>query len=69
MEKKQGWEYGKRALERSRSRINQMLNNWDIEKDGEITPRKISKKINMGIETVYRHLDGFKKRINDINNK
>lgn len=68
MVKLQGWEYGKRALERSKSRIQNLLNAWDYEKDGEVTPRKISKKINMGIETVYRHLNDFKSIIRKINN-
>ena len=63
----EGWEYGKRALERSKSRIKDLLNQWDIEKNGEVTPRKISAKINMGIKTVYRHLNDFKYKISEIN--
>jgi hypothetical protein len=67
MVKLQGWEYGKRALERSKSRIQSVLYEWDYEKDGEVTPQKISKKINMGIQTVYRHWGEFRLRVLEIN--
>ena len=68
MEELKGWEYGNRALVRSKNRIQTLLNHWDYRKDGEVTPRKISKKINMGIRTVYRHWGDFKLQIFEINN-
>jgi hypothetical protein len=68
MEELKGWEYGNRALVRSKNRIQTLLNQWEYDKDGEVTPRKISKKINMGISTVYRHWGDFKLKISEINN-
>ena len=67
MSEKQGWEYGKSALEKSHIRISTLLNNWEYEKDGEVTHRKISIKIKMSIQTVYRHWSDFKLRILEIN--
>lgn len=68
MSKTQGWEYGQRSLEKSKSKIRCLLNEWDYEVDGEVTKGKISKKIKMGISTVNRHWSSFKMRILEINN-
>jgi hypothetical protein len=57
------YEYGQSALVKSRYKISEALSNWDFEKNGEITPRNLSKLIPMGLKTVNRHYPDFSKQI------
>jgi hypothetical protein len=67
MTSKEEWEYGQRALEKSRFKIACLLNTWDYETNGEPTPAKLSKLIPMSRNAVNRHYPDFKLKINEIN--
>ena len=63
MATKEEYEYGQRALINSRFKISNALNNWDFEKNGDITPKNLSKLIPMGLKTVKKHYGDYSKQI------
>jgi hypothetical protein len=67
MATKEEWDFGQRALQKSRDKITSILNDWDYEKNGEPTPTKLSKLIPMSIVAVRRHYSDFLVKINEIN--
>jgi hypothetical protein len=69
MATKEEYEYGQKALSKSRIKISYELYNWDFEKNGHITPENLSKVIPMGLKTVKRHYNDFFKQIELIYEK
>jgi len=69
MATKEEYEYGQKALSKSRTKISYELYNWDFEKNGHITPENLSKVIPMGLKTVNRHYGDFIEQIEELYQK
>ena len=66
---KEEYEYGQSALINSRYKISNALSDWDFEKNGDITPKKLSQIIPMGLKTVKKHYGDFIEQIEELYQK
>ncbi|MBF4466237.1 BT4734/BF3469 family protein [Flavobacterium sp. LC2016-12] len=59
---------GKIKTDMTQKSINDIIDDWNFQRDGKITQEKITKKLNKSLATIKRNWSPFKELVSELNN-